>query len=279
MRAGLTAVIVCAGCALAALVSRADDAAARPTEIGFKQFDNSIVPLPPAEQSSVAAMTDTVRRQKLVLHFVFEPRNVSELESRVARGEIVSRVEMRERYAGPKQDFTALLNWLKGQRFEITQTSPDFTGIYARATAGQIGKSLQVEMRQIVHQGKTMPVATTPPRLPIAVGEHVTAIDGLQPFIEAVKHGARPARPELVTASRATGTHPDWPTRVRGVWRLFRLPIAGSRATRDFAREMDGAAPLTGNGRVRNGLAQRYYIGGVALLRSAPAEMNRERGL
>ena len=191
MRTGFRVVVVLAGCAAAAitfLAARSDGA--QTTDEGFKRFDNSIVPLPPPGQSRTAPISGTVRGRKLLLHFALEPRNFSELESRIAGGAIISPAEMKERYSGPERDFTALLNWLKGQGFEIVQTSPDFTGIYAKGTVGQIGKSLGVEMRQITYKGRTLPAATTPPRLPITVGEHVMAIDGLQPFIQAVKRVA-----------------------------------------------------------------------------------------
>jgi kumamolisin len=162
--------------------------AAQSVEDGFKHFENSIVKLPAGAQSNVVALSNDARQRTLQLHFALEPKNMEELEARVARGETVSQDEMKNKYSGSEKDFKTLVSWLKDQGFQVTQTSADFTNVYAKATVAQIEKSLGVTMATVTYKGKTTPAATTAPKLPRDIGDRVIAIDGLQPFIQAIKH-------------------------------------------------------------------------------------------
>ncbi len=162
----------------------------------FKRFDNSIVTsFPSGRQPVVAQLNENVLERSLVLHFSLKTANLQELEARVAKGEIISPAEMKEKYSGNVTNFDSLVTWLKKQGFKITNTSEDHTSVYARATVSQIQNSLRVKMQQVTYNGITTPAATTPPELPREVGDSVVAIDGLQPFIRAVKHTVRSKEP------------------------------------------------------------------------------------
>jgi kumamolisin len=183
---------------------------------GYKHFDNSIIKLPTEAQPTYAALSDDALQRKMVLHFALETNNVRELEARVARGDIVSPAEMKEKYSGSEKYFNQLVTWLKGEGFHITKTSPDHTNVYASATVAQIEKSLGTKMVPVTYKGITGPAATTAPKLPHDIGDHVIAIDGLQPFVQAIKHTvpreeydrkraqSGPARPRPATATQPT---------------------------------------------------------------------------
>ena len=166
---------------------RSQASAQAPNE-GFKRFESSIVKLPPGAESSPLALSNQVRQRKLELHFALESNNIEELQARVARGETVSQNEIKEKYSGSEKDFKTLVSWLKDHGFQITQASADFTSVYAKASVAQIEKSLGVKMAIVTYKGKTAPAALTAPELPLDVGTRVIAIDGLQPFVQAVKH-------------------------------------------------------------------------------------------
>src|SRR5229473_2992083 len=114
-----------------------------------------------------------------------------ELESRVAKGEVVSFDEMKKSYSPKAADVDGLVSWLKGQGYEIVQTGPDGTGVYARAKASQIEQSLQVKLVRVTKEGLTYTAAQNAPSLPADVGNSVHAIIGLQPFRQAHKHFKR----------------------------------------------------------------------------------------
>jgi len=128
-----------------------------------------------------------------------------ELESRVAKGEVVSFDEMKKSYSPKAADVDGLVSWLKGQGYEILQTGPDGTGVYARAKASQIEQSLQVKMVRVTKEGLTYTAAQNAPSLPVDVGKSVHAIIGLQPFRQAHKHNRTCAPKNGNRASLPTG--------------------------------------------------------------------------
>ena len=162
-----------------------------------KVFHDSVVPIPvesgPAPHGlMVQPAVREHRDEKMTLHFSLAlPAEVeADLEEKVARGETVSAGELSE-YGAKKADADALIAWLKTNGFEIESVSADNTSIYASAPVAQIEKSLQVQMVRVNRDGFTYTAARNAPSLPVAVGEAVQAIGGLQPFRQAHKHSRR----------------------------------------------------------------------------------------
>lgn len=150
----------------------------------FKIFRNSIVPLSHfGLKAERATLSEAEQKQTLQIHFALQTNNFDELEQRLGRGETISPDEMLEKYSGNKAYLEALVSWLRGQEFTIVDTSVDNTDVYAKGTVAQITKSLGVSFTEVTIEGVTTPAAITPPRLPTGIGQHVIAIDGLQPFI------------------------------------------------------------------------------------------------
>lgn len=134
----------------------------------------------------------------------------AELEEKVARGEVVSPRELQQTYAVDKADVDKLASWLKGEGFEVEQISPDRTSVYARASVGQIEKSLDVKMVRVTEDGLTYTAAQNAPSLPADVGDSVHAIIGLQPFRQMHKHFRRrlPRRGNRASMVTRNGTGP-----------------------------------------------------------------------
>src|SRR5258708_558173 len=128
-----SALAFCALAAIALLFHWHGRVAAQSTDDGFKHFENSIVSLPRGAEPKIAALNEDARQRKLELHFALVTNNIQELESRVAKGETVSPAEMRAKYSGDEEQFNRLLKWLKGEGFQITQTSADYTNVFAKA--------------------------------------------------------------------------------------------------------------------------------------------------
>jgi kumamolisin len=158
-----------------------------------KIFPDSILPLPaepgltPGGLMINAAAPDQPD-ETLEVHFALNvaPDVESALETKVANGEVVSPEELERLYTAKPADREALSAWLKSKGYEITHTSQD--GIYARAKASQIAKSLEVRMVPVTKHGVTYASAQNPPSLPAEVAKAVRSINGLQPFRQANKH-------------------------------------------------------------------------------------------
>lgn len=164
-----------------------------------KVFADSITPLP--DQPGMtghglmvnAAKPEDVNATMRVLFSLAMPADKqADLEAKVARGEVVSPMELKAEYTADSKDTAALIDWLKEQGFQKVELSPNGTGVYATATAAQIEKSLQVNMVSVTREGITYTAAKNAPSLPSEVAQSVHAIIGLQPFRHANKHRILP---------------------------------------------------------------------------------------
>jgi kumamolisin len=159
-----------------------------------KVFQDSVTPLPdtpgpgPRGVMVAAAEPETANEEMNVLFSLEIPAaKTSDLEERVARGEVVSPDELQQNYAPNAADRDKLVKWLKAQGFEVTGVSHDGTSVYARASVKQIEKSLAVDMVRVTKDGVTYTAAKNAPSLPGNVANGVHAIIGLQPFRQARK--------------------------------------------------------------------------------------------
>ncbi|HEY2028989.1 MAG TPA: S53 family peptidase [Myxococcales bacterium] len=158
-------------------------------------FHDSVAALPQNDGVSagglrVAAAAPADRDALMSVHFALSLPNgkQADLEAAVARGDVLPAAEVRKNYAADSSQVTALKTWLTDQGFEITHVASDGTGIYARATAAQIEKSLAVQIVRVTKDGVVYPSARNAPSLPAEIAGGVHAITGLQPFVQARKH-------------------------------------------------------------------------------------------
>src|ERR1700739_766163 len=125
-----------------------------------KVFTDSITELP-AETGlrghglMVAQAKKETRSETMELLFSLEMPAKDDLEKRVAAGEVLSAEKLHQDYAPRKADVDALKSWLTGQGFKVTGESPGGTGVYAKATVGQIEQSLGVNMVSVTKKGIT----------------------------------------------------------------------------------------------------------------------------
>src|SRR5690349_4176129 len=107
-----------------------------------KVFSNSVTPLP--EEPGItphglilnAAQPDNRTEQMTLLFSVAPPADVrQQLQDLVAKGQTISAQELNTKYASPSADVQPLVDWLKGEGFEIVKVSADNSGVYARASA------------------------------------------------------------------------------------------------------------------------------------------------
>src|SRR5450631_1926730 len=125
-----------------------------------KLFQDSVTPLPATpgltpEGLMVNALTPQHPDETMNVHFSLSiAADVqSQLEEKVAKGETVPPEELDKLYNVKPADKDALLTWLKANGYSITHASRD--GIYARAKASQIAKSLDVNMVPVTKDGVT----------------------------------------------------------------------------------------------------------------------------
>jgi kumamolisin len=170
-----------------------------------KVFTDSVTELPAQTGLTesglmVAQAKKETRNETMELLFSLEMPAKDDLEKRVADGEVLSAEQLNQKYSPKKADVDALKSWLAEQSFKIVGESPGGTGVYAKATVGQIEQSLGVNMVSVTKKGITYTAAQNAPSLPMSIGAPVHAIIGLQPFRHADKHLAH----KLLQSNRAT---------------------------------------------------------------------------
>jgi kumamolisin len=185
------------GLVVAAMVFTLELAWSQPTTPAAKRkvFTDSVTQLPAQpgrtpQGLTVEAAAPEHLTQKMDLHFSLAiPRKaLKELEEAVAKGKVIPREKLARDYASKQKDVDALTKYLKAQGFQVTKITPDRTSVYARATAAQIQKTLQVQMVRVSRDGETYTAARNAPSLPTEAASGVVAIEGLQPFRHAIKH-------------------------------------------------------------------------------------------
>jgi kumamolisin len=174
-----------------------------------KVFHDSIKPLPQQEGITpegfmVNAMTPDRPDETLEVHFALSTdANVQKkLEDMIVAGKQATPEEIDKLYNASPADKDSLLSWLKANGYQVTQTSRD--GIYARAKASQISKSLEVNMVPVTKDGVTYTSAQNAPSLPVEVANAVSNINGLQPQQQANKHLRRYSPADGGNAAAAT---------------------------------------------------------------------------
>ncbi|HXO35846.1 MAG TPA: S53 family peptidase [Candidatus Acidoferrales bacterium] len=163
-----------------------------------KVFADSVTPLPDqlgltSQGLMLSAIEPQNRNEKMTLLFAqsIAPDAHSELEARVARGEVIGFDELKQKYSANPDDVNKLVAWLKAQGFDVVKQTLDGTGVYAQATVAQIEQSLGVKMLRVTKDGLTYTAAQNAPSLPAEVAGSVHAIIGLQPFRQAHKHNRK----------------------------------------------------------------------------------------
>ncbi len=160
----------------------------------LKVFHDSVIELP-AQAATPTGLTmseaqpaDEKQIMPLAFSLKIAPELSDELEAKVAKGEVISADELNSKYAVPTEEVNALVDWLKGQGFEVTSVAKDGSTVYAQAPADQIEKSLGVQMVRVTKAGLTYTAARNAPSLPADISQNVHAILGLQPFRRLHKH-------------------------------------------------------------------------------------------
>jgi len=152
-------------------------------------FPQSILPIPAPVAATAHLILAANQGVQQEFGVSFRMRNFAQMQERIGRGEIISRAELESNYLPLQSDYDAVVSWLVGQGFTITQNDPSRLVVYAKGTLAQIQTSLEVHMVTVTaNGGNTYHAADTAPSLPLSVATPVLGINHLQPYLQARKH-------------------------------------------------------------------------------------------
>ncbi|HET6327238.1 MAG TPA: S53 family peptidase [Planctomycetaceae bacterium] len=203
-----------------------------------KVFKNSVIPLDAGPTLAAHALvvntaSDRHKNDKLEVLFALGiPKEArAQLEQKVLKGEVVDAATLAKDYSPKTEDVERLVKWCKDEGFEITHVTPDQSSVYVRGSVAQLEKSLQINMVRVsAKDGVTYNAARNAPSLPVAVGDSVQAIIGLQPFRRATKHSRtyHPASAGVGPTASIANAPPYLIKEVLKAYGADNLPVSGS---------------------------------------------------
>ena len=188
-------------------------------------LSDSIRPLP-LEATSRAALTPDETATVMEFMLPLKMRDVAGLQARVAKGEIVSRAEMIEKYFPLEQDYQIISRWLIQHGFKITRHDPNRLGITARGTTQRIATEMNVSFAKVTANGKTFISAASAPSLPASVAAPIVGITGLQPHLQKQVHSRVAVKKPLIN-----NTAPFYPSEILKAYGASNLTVSGAGQT------------------------------------------------
>ena len=188
------------------------------------RFPQSLAPISPDIARTIRTPTAAYLAQTMEFQVPLRMRNFDLLQQRIGRGEVVPRSEMDSNYFPTHADYLALKQWLIAEGFRITLEDPSRLGIFAEGTLAQIQRSFQLEMVEVTVKGRDYHAARTDPTLPQEIASTVLGVNGLQPYLQAVKHLP-------ILASLSNHSPPYMVSEILNAYNATNLGVSGSGQT------------------------------------------------
>lgn len=173
-------------------------------------FPHSIVPVAlPAQEQSVAGQktfgrvvrTDLTADElgaNLQFDVALKLRNEAELDTRIARGEILTPAQLQA-YLPTPEDYAAIRTWLVGQGFAITLEANTRHAIFAEGSAGAVAAAFGVRLARVQTADGEFTSAISAPELPDEIAAAVKGVRGLQPHLLRRPRSRKPQQLESNT--------------------------------------------------------------------------------
>lgn len=237
---------------------------------GRHLFNNSLVPPPAKVAATMRAETRERLEDAMEIQIPLRMRDFSEFQRRIASGARVPEAELERDYYPLAADYEAVAQWLRSEGFVITGSSAARLSLFARGSIRQIQKSFQVEMVQVVVDGKHYHTARTSPSLPEKIASPVLGVNGLQPYLKLKRHSSG-MLPQ--TANKA----PFLVSEIEGAYSAQGLGVTGSGQTiailiDTFASSSDLTSFWSANSVVRTGTVEEVNVTGTSTLDTPSGE-------
>lgn len=156
----------------------------------------AVAPVGTAATASVPAatvrptLTSEEAATPLQVETVLKMRNFAELQSRVTRGETISRAEMAARYLPTASDYQAVAEYLTAQGLTVGTAGASRAVVKATGNTTQLQRAFGTGFARVSFQGEEYTAATDTPSLPTDIEAHVASVHGLQPYLHPHKSAA-----------------------------------------------------------------------------------------
>ncbi len=156
-------------------------------------------------------------------------RNFAELQARVARGEIIPRAEMAQKYLPLPADYDMVAAWAVARGFTLTYPDASNLTVFARGPVSRVAEVFQTTFGRVSDNGSEFTSALTAPSMPMALAPALLGINGLQPHLRAYKQAsATTMRPMSLTSPNSP---PYVPTELRRAYNATTTGLTGAGQT------------------------------------------------
>jgi len=156
-------------------------------------------------------------------------RNFAELQARVARGDIIPREEMAEKYLPLAADYDQVVAWAVARGFTITYPDASHLAVFARGPVSRVAEIFQTTFGRVASDGGEYTSALTAPSVPMALAPALLGVNGLQPHLRAHKLGpSAQIRPMSLSAPNAP---PYLPSEILQAYKARTTGLTGAGQT------------------------------------------------
>jgi kumamolisin len=214
----------------------APSAGLRAASGSFVVFPNSIRTVPTSTAAAAhtphhARVTRTALRADetgalMTFEVALRMRNFDDLQSRVARGELISKAEKEANYFPTAADHDAVVRWLKSEGLTVTRTDDNRLAIFGRGTVGAVARAFLVTFARVTTDEGEFTSAVTAPSLPAYLASAILGVHGFQPHIRPHRLGLpRSLSPDL------SASPPYYPAQIAQAYNANGLSATGAGQT------------------------------------------------
>jgi kumamolisin len=167
-----------AGAALAGLSSPVAAAQDRPVTLS-----SSVAPF----GSGVKVLGEAPGQADVSFEVVLKLRDYDALERSNLAGRVMGYAEMKARHLPTAQAYDRVLNFLVDKGIHIDSKADDRMTIEASAPAAVVSRALGVHFSRVLSEGREYVAADTAPVVPASLAPVLLGVNGLQPYLHAVK--------------------------------------------------------------------------------------------
>ena len=148
-------------------------------------------------------LTNDELSEILTVEVGLKMHNFSELQTRVANGEVVGPAVLAARYYPTPDEEAQVVSWLTGAGLQLSHTDANHLSVFVKGTVSQLAGVFGVQFARVASGGREFSSAISSPSVPAEVSGFVAGIHGLQPHIRLHPMAGNPE------ASGSTGYLPS----------------------------------------------------------------------
>ncbi len=200
-------------------------------------YSGSIRPVPTSAAAGTAprharvlrpALTPAEAAAPMTFEVALRMRNFSDLQARLARGELISRAEMEATYDPLPADLTRVAAWVRSQGLEVTRTAGNRLAVFGRGSVAAVAQAFQTSFARVVADDGEFTSAVTAPSLPADLAAVVLGVHGLQPHLHFERR-LRPAKPRPEASADASSGY--YPAQIAAAYNATGTGLTGSGQT------------------------------------------------